>query len=96
MVWFIKDADPQALGPHVELFRKHVRVEIINHKMIYNMKPKAVEFLSSKNPLMDTQVQCKAISTVPVCCLSMIFIPYIPNKTTQHITYEDHYYIVYL
>ncbi|KAK3506607.1 hypothetical protein QTP70_011017 [Hemibagrus guttatus] len=23
VVWFIKDADPQALGPHVELFRKH-------------------------------------------------------------------------
>lgn len=26
VVWFIKDADPQALGPHVELFRKHVSV----------------------------------------------------------------------
>ena len=25
VVWFVKDADPQALGPHVELFRKHVR-----------------------------------------------------------------------
>lgn len=24
VVWFLKDADPQALGPHVELFRKHV------------------------------------------------------------------------
>lgn len=24
VVWFIKDADPQALGPHVDLFRKHV------------------------------------------------------------------------
>uniref|UniRef100_A0A667I4R2 Scm polycomb group protein like 4 n=1 Tax=Lynx canadensis TaxID=61383 RepID=A0A667I4R2_LYNCA len=24
VVWFVKDADPQALGPHVELFRKHV------------------------------------------------------------------------
>ncbi|XP_052391895.1 sex comb on midleg-like protein 4 isoform X1 [Carassius gibelio] len=23
VVWFIKDADPQALGPHVDLFRKH-------------------------------------------------------------------------
>ncbi|XP_028823807.1 sex comb on midleg-like protein 4 isoform X1 [Denticeps clupeoides] len=23
VVWFIKDADPHALGPHVELFRKH-------------------------------------------------------------------------
>ncbi|XP_072499087.1 sex comb on midleg-like protein 4 [Notamacropus eugenii] len=23
VVWFVKDADPQALGPHVELFRKH-------------------------------------------------------------------------
>ncbi|XP_069454323.1 sex comb on midleg-like protein 4 isoform X9 [Ovis canadensis] len=23
VVWFLKDADPQALGPHVELFRKH-------------------------------------------------------------------------
>lgn len=26
VAWFIKDADPQALGPHVELFRKHVSV----------------------------------------------------------------------
>ncbi|XP_040483524.1 sex comb on midleg-like protein 4 isoform X2 [Ursus maritimus] len=25
VVWFVKDADPQALGPHVELFRKHHR-----------------------------------------------------------------------
>lgn len=24
VVWFIKDADPQALGPHAEAFRKHV------------------------------------------------------------------------
>lgn len=24
VVWFIKDADPLALGPHVDLFRKHV------------------------------------------------------------------------
>nr|XP_060472298.1 sex comb on midleg-like protein 4 isoform X3 [Panthera onca] len=24
VVWFVKDADPQALGPHVELFRKHI------------------------------------------------------------------------
>lgn len=24
VVRFVKDADPQALGPHVELFRKHV------------------------------------------------------------------------
>ncbi|MBZ3875130.1 Sex comb on midleg-like protein 4 [Sciurus carolinensis] len=24
VVWFVRDADPQALGPHVELFRKHV------------------------------------------------------------------------
>ncbi|NXO04360.1 SCML4 protein, partial [Rhinopomastus cyanomelas] len=23
VVWFVKDADPQALGPHVEVFRKH-------------------------------------------------------------------------
>ncbi|XP_004673803.1 PREDICTED: sex comb on midleg-like protein 4 [Condylura cristata] len=23
VVWFVKEADPQALGPHVELFRKH-------------------------------------------------------------------------
>uniref|UniRef100_A0A3Q3X4T9 SAM domain-containing protein n=1 Tax=Mola mola TaxID=94237 RepID=A0A3Q3X4T9_MOLML len=23
VVWFIKDADPQALGPHAEAFRKH-------------------------------------------------------------------------
>ncbi|KAK2114152.1 hypothetical protein P7K49_008418 [Saguinus oedipus] len=23
VVWFVKDADPKALGPHVELFRKH-------------------------------------------------------------------------
>ncbi|XP_066103786.1 sex comb on midleg-like protein 4 isoform X3 [Saccopteryx bilineata] len=23
VVWFVQDADPQALGPHVELFRKH-------------------------------------------------------------------------
>uniref|UniRef100_A0A8C6TJ56 SAM domain-containing protein n=1 Tax=Neogobius melanostomus TaxID=47308 RepID=A0A8C6TJ56_9GOBI len=23
VVWFIRDADPQALGPHAELFRKH-------------------------------------------------------------------------
>lgn len=26
VVRFVKDADPQALGPHVELFRKHVCV----------------------------------------------------------------------
>uniref|UniRef100_A0A7M4DYF7 Scm polycomb group protein like 4 n=1 Tax=Crocodylus porosus TaxID=8502 RepID=A0A7M4DYF7_CROPO len=25
VIWFVKDADPHALGPHVELFRKHVR-----------------------------------------------------------------------
>ena len=24
VVWFIKDADPQALGPHADAFRKHV------------------------------------------------------------------------
>lgn len=24
VVWFIKEADPQALGPHAEAFRKHV------------------------------------------------------------------------
>lgn len=24
VVRFVKDADPEALGPHVELFRKHV------------------------------------------------------------------------
>ncbi|NXD80022.1 SCML4 protein, partial [Halcyon senegalensis] len=23
VIWFVKDADPRALGPHVELFRKH-------------------------------------------------------------------------
>ncbi|KAG7247344.1 hypothetical protein CRUP_022827, partial [Coryphaenoides rupestris] len=23
VVWFIKDSDPQALGPHAEAFRKH-------------------------------------------------------------------------
>lgn len=23
VIWFVKDADPHALGPHVELFRKH-------------------------------------------------------------------------
>ncbi|XP_008936441.1 PREDICTED: sex comb on midleg-like protein 4, partial [Merops nubicus] len=23
VVWFVKDADPHALGPHVEIFRKH-------------------------------------------------------------------------
>ena len=28
VVWFVKDADPQALGPHVELFRKHVRAVV--------------------------------------------------------------------
>lgn len=28
VVWFVKDADPQALGPHVELFRKHVRTVV--------------------------------------------------------------------
>lgn len=29
VVWFIKDADPQALGPHAEAFRKHVSPEDI-------------------------------------------------------------------
>lgn len=24
VVWFIRDADPQALGPHSDVFRKHV------------------------------------------------------------------------
>lgn len=24
VVWFIRDADPQALGPHADIFRKHV------------------------------------------------------------------------
>lgn len=24
VVWFIRDADPQALGPHTDVFRKHV------------------------------------------------------------------------
>ncbi|XP_070652099.1 sex comb on midleg-like protein 4 isoform X4 [Bos indicus] len=28
VVWFLKDADPQALGPHVELFRKHHSVSL--------------------------------------------------------------------
>ena len=27
VVWFIKDSDPQALGPHAEAFRKHVSPE---------------------------------------------------------------------
>lgn len=26
VVWFIRDADPQALGPHADIFRKHVSV----------------------------------------------------------------------
>lgn len=26
VVWFIKDADPQALGPHADAFRKHVSI----------------------------------------------------------------------
>lgn len=24
VVWFIRDTDPQALGPHADVFRKHV------------------------------------------------------------------------
>lgn len=30
VVWFIKDADPQALGPHIDAFRKHVSLTFIN------------------------------------------------------------------
>ncbi len=28
VVWFIRDADPQALGPHADIFRKHVSLFI--------------------------------------------------------------------
>lgn len=31
VISFIKDADPQALGPHADAFRKHVRIFYIGH-----------------------------------------------------------------
>ena len=37
VVWFIKDADPQALGPHAEAFRKHVRAEGTPHPHAYTL-----------------------------------------------------------
>lgn len=34
VVWFIKDADPQALGPHAEAFRKHVGPMIVSVRLM--------------------------------------------------------------
>lgn len=34
VVWFIKDADPQALGPHADAFRKHVGLTIASSKQL--------------------------------------------------------------
>lgn len=33
VVWFIKDADPQALGPHADAFRKHVSTAGFLHQL---------------------------------------------------------------
>lgn len=34
VVWFIKDADPQALGPHADAFRKHVGATIVSARLM--------------------------------------------------------------
>lgn len=34
VVWFIKDADPQALGPHADAFRKHVGATIVSARLV--------------------------------------------------------------
>lgn len=45
VVWFVKDADPQALGPHVELFRKH---EIDGHALLLLKSDVIMKYLGLK------------------------------------------------
>ncbi|XP_037698395.1 sex comb on midleg-like protein 4 isoform X5 [Choloepus didactylus] len=45
VVWFVKDADPQALGPHVELFRKH---EIDGHALLLLKSDMIMKYLGLK------------------------------------------------
>ncbi|XP_045044589.2 sex comb on midleg-like protein 4 isoform X4 [Desmodus rotundus] len=45
VVWFVKDADPQALGPHVELFRKH---EIDGNALLLLKSDVAMKYLGLK------------------------------------------------
>lgn len=45
VVWFVKDADPQSLGPHVELFRKH---EIDGHALLLLKSDMIMKYLGLK------------------------------------------------
>ncbi|XP_055981304.1 sex comb on midleg-like protein 4 isoform X1 [Sorex fumeus] len=45
VVWFVKDADPQSLGPHVELFRKH---EIDGHALLLLKSDMVMKYLGLK------------------------------------------------
>ncbi|XP_062324479.1 sex comb on midleg-like protein 4 isoform X1 [Osmerus eperlanus] len=45
VVWFIKDADPQALGPHAEAFRKH---EIDGHALLLLKSDMMMKYLGLK------------------------------------------------
>lgn len=38
VVWFIRDADPQALGPHADVFRKHVSVMLLIYLARLNLR----------------------------------------------------------
>lgn len=35
VVWFIRDADPQALGPHADVFRKHVSSLLLSCQLFF-------------------------------------------------------------
>lgn len=39
VVWFIRDADPQALGPHADIFRKHVSVVFRSDQPLWSQMP---------------------------------------------------------
>ena len=53
VVWFIKDSDPQALGPHAEAFRKHVGPEYShNTAQHYTALPPLVLVLGSEETVM--------------------------------------------
>ncbi|XP_049627159.1 sex comb on midleg-like protein 4 [Suncus etruscus] len=45
VVWFVMDADPQSLGPHVELFRKH---EIDGHALLLLKSDMIMKYLGLK------------------------------------------------
>lgn len=60
VVWFVKDADPHALGPHVELFRKHVckRLPLVFLGNLSQMHRQSQEIQTYRQPAFGCYRQC--------------------------------------